>query len=553
MSHLSHPPLPTSRRFSRRTLFAGATALSTTALAAAGCSSSDAPASSGVPDQDVTLPTYVRFDGVTPDIPGTEDGIPDTFFTYPADPQPVLEAPPADGTALRASVPINNQAPPPMDRNEYWQELNERIGSELELTITPNADFSQRFATAVSGNALGDMFTLDLSMAQLPEFLSAQAADLTEHLAGDAIKEYPFLANLPTDSWRGCVFNGGIYALPVTRGVQTSTLLFTRDDLFEARGVDPDPTTIDDFFAVCREMTDARANRWALTGVPMGILQQMVGTPNTWAVDESGAFTHMLETEQYKEALELGRKLFEEDLVHPDALDAATPDMKMWFGAGSGAIHQDTYSATSGMWQQNAEGIEEYSVGLMLNPGVDGQAAMWLGNPNNTLSAIAKSEDPERVKMLLRVANFLAAPLGTAEHLFIRYGIEGTHFEFEGTEPVLSDKGSTETSMGYFPVEYLVAGPRHVYFPGQPEIARSVRDHMEKAVPQGVRNPTVGLYSPTQGRQGGRLDTTIDDELNSVLTGRTKVAEWDAVVEDWRAKGGDDIRAEYEEAYAAAS
>lgn len=550
MSHRMPFSTSTSATISRRALFGGAAAVSATALAA-GCSSSGTSASSGVPEQDVTLPTYVRFAAVEPDIAGTEDGIPDTFFTYPADPQPGTDGPPADGTALQGSVPINNQAPPGMDRNAYWQELNERLGSELRLTITPGADFSQRFATAVAGDALGDMFTLDLGMAQLPQFLRSQAADLTEHLAGDAIKDYPFLANLPTDSWRGCVFNGGIYALPVTRGVQTSTLLFTRDDLFEARGVDPHPSTIDDFLDVCRQMTDARANTWALTGVPMNTLQQMVGLPNTWEAD-AGTFTHILEREEYKEALELGRKLLDEGLVHPDALDAATSDMKMWFGAGTGAIHQDTYSATSGIWQQNASGLEEYAVGLMLNPGADGQAPMWLGNPNNTLSAVKKG-DPARVKMLLEVANYLAAPLGTAEHMFIKYGQEGTHFALDGTDPVLNDKGSTETCMGYFPVEYLVAGPRHVYFPGMPEVAQDLRDHMEQAVPGGVKNPTVGLYSETQGTQGGRLDTTINDEITNVLTGRKKVSEWSAVVEDWRTKGGDSIRKEYEEAHAAAN
>lgn len=545
---MSSLPSPSPfRTVSRRGLLGGAAALSATAIAA-GCSSSDAPASSGVPDQDVTLPTYVRFEGVQPDIPGTEDGIPDTFLHYPADPQPATDGPPADGSPLQASVPINGQAPPGVDRNEYWQELNKRLGSDLKLAITPYADFSQRFATAVSGDALGDMFTLDLGMAQLPEFLRAQCADLTEFLSGDAIKDYPNLANLPTDSWRGCVFNGGIYALPVTRGVQTSMLLFTRDDLFEARGVDPNPTTIDDFLDVCRQMTDARSNTWALTGVPMAILHQMVGLPNTWEVN-GGTFTNILEREEYKEALEMGRKLLEEDLVHPDALDASTADMKLWFGAGSGAIHQDSYSATSGM---HAAGLDEYAVGMMLNPGVDGQAPMWLGNPNNTLSAIKKG-DPERVKMLLNVANWLAAPLGTAEHLFIKYGVEGTHFEFDGTDPVLTDKGNTEICRGYFPTEYLVAGPRHNYFPGRPDIAEDVRAHMEEAVPGGVKDPTVGLYSTTQGTQGGRLDTTITDEINNVLTGRKTVSEWDQVVQAWREKGGDTIRSEYEAAHAAAN
>lgn len=216
--------------------------------------------------------------------------------------------------------------------------------------------------------------------------------------------------------------------------------------------------------------------------------------------------------------------------------------------AVTGSIHQDTYSATAGMHQQNASGLEEYGVGLMLNPGADGVAPMWLGNPNNTISAIAAAE-PERVRLLLEVLNWLAAPLGTEEHLFRKYCLEGVHFEFDGTDPVLTEKGQSETCQGYFPVEYLIDGPRHNYFPGRRDIAEDVHAHMEQAVPTGVRNPTVGLYSATQGVRGGRLTTTLDDAVNSVLTGRESVSSWDDVVDAWRSDGGDAIRSEYEEAH----
>ena len=73
---------------------------------------------------------------------------------------------------------------------------------------------------------------------------------------------------------------------------------------------------------------------------------------------------------------------------------------------------------------------------------------------------------------------------------------------------------------------------------------------MEQAVPTGVRNPTVGLYSSTQGTTGGRLDSTINDAVNSILLGREPVSSWDDVAADWRTKGGDTIRHEYEEGHA---
>ncbi|TDE98802.1 hypothetical protein EXU48_00945 [Occultella glacieicola] len=540
---------------SRRTFLSagiGAAAL----MASASCSSSTTPPATGggVADAGVELPTYIRFEGVTADLPGTDDGIPDTFFSYPANPQAATDGPPADGSAIQGSVPVNKAVPPSMDRNSYWQALNERIGSELRLTITPGADYPQRFATAVAGDGLGDVFTIDMSFAQLPQFLAAQCQDLTEFLSGDAISDYPFLANLPTDSWRGTVYNGAIYGLPISRGVQSSGLLYTRDDLFEARGVDPQPATIDDFVQTCRDLTDTRANTWALTNVPMATLQQMYGLPNTWGVDDAGAFSHAIEADGYKAALELGRSLVADELVHPDFADATGADAKGWFGAGSSAIHQDTYSAMGSMYDVGSTAGEGYLVGLMLTPGEDGQPApFWLGNPNNTISAIAKG-DEARVRMLLEVLNFLAAPIGTAEHLFRKYGLEGVHYDFDGNnDPVLTELGETEASGGTFPIEYLIDGPRPNYYPGRPQVAQDIYDHMQQVIPTGVRNPTVGLYSATQGTVGGRLNTTLNDATNAILLGREPVSSWDDVVADWRSAGGDSIRSEYEEGYAAAN
>lgn len=537
----------------RAFLGAGLGAAGLVAVGSMASCSSDGGGSTGgsVAGAGVELPTYMRFEGVTADLPGTDDGIPDTFFAYPADPQAATTGTPADGSALQGSVPINKAVPPSMDRNSYWQELNARIGSDLNLTITPGADFAQRFATAVAGDGLGDMFTIDMGFAQLPQFLEAQCQDLTEYLSGDAVADYPFLANLPTDSWRGTVFNGSIYGLPITRGVQSSVLLYTRGDLFEERGVDPQPSTIDDFVKACEEMTDTRANVWALTAVPMAMLQQMYGLPNTWQVGDDGSFTHAIELDGYREALELGRRLIEAELVHPDSVDATTADQKAWFGAGSGAIHQDTYSGMGSMYEVGLGGPESYVVGLMVTPSESGEAApLWLGNPNNTISALKKG-DESRIRMMLEVMNWLAAPIGTEEHMFRKYGVEGVHYELDDNgDPVMTSLGQSEASGGTFPIEYLIDGPRPNYYPGRPEVAQDIHDHMQIVVPTGVRNPTVGLYSSTQGTKGGRLGTTITDETNAILLGRKPVSAWDEVVDGWRTGGGDTIRSEYEEAHA---
>ncbi|TDE98963.1 extracellular solute-binding protein [Occultella glacieicola] len=516
----------------------------------AGCSDSSGAEPGGDPSGPAAvLPTYIPYEGVQPDIVG-EGGIPHVFFAYPSDPQPATSEKPGDGEPVSASMGTFAPIPPTADRNPYWAELNERVGSELQLSITPGADYPQRFATAVAGDNLGDIFNVDDSLSQLPQFLEAKCQDLTEFLAGDAIADYPFLANLPTDSWRGTVFNGRIYGLPVQRGITGSQIIFTRDDLFEARGVDPSFAGLDEFLQLCRDMTDPQGNAWALTEIPFVVLQSMVGITNEWMVDDAGAFTHALEVPEQKDALEFGRRLVEEGLVHPDGVGGANADAKAWFSQGSAAVIEDTYTAVAGFFARNTIG-DAYRLGLQVAPGPDGEPApMWQGMPNNSFTSLAQA-DPDRIRLLLQVLNYLAAPFGTEEHLFRSYGIEGVTFEFEGSEPVLTQDGLAYTSNGAFPVEYLVDAPKETYFPGRPDVAQAVYDHQAVAVPASSLTASWGLYSETQGRVGGQLTTMLNDARNGILLGREPVDSWDETVASWKSGGGDDIRAEYEEAHAA--
>ena len=54
------------------------------------------------------------------------------------------------------------------------------------------------------------------AVAGVPQFLEQQGADLTPYLSGDAIKDYPALANIPTRAWKnsGSVYNGKVIMVP---------------------------------------------------------------------------------------------------------------------------------------------------------------------------------------------------------------------------------------------------------------------------------------------------------------------------------------------------
>ncbi|ANY05115.1 hypothetical protein [Pseudonocardia sp. HH130630-07] len=536
-------------RMNRRTLLGGTLAV-LAAPGLVGCSTVTRSTDVAAINAPVALPTYRRFAGPAPDLPTVDPRMPDAYRTFPAERPVVLGGrTPGDGTPFTGSTRTVSPIPPTQDRNAYWQELNARLGSRVDVTITPDADYASKFATSVAGDVLGDVFNVDVDFPYLPQFLEARAHDLTEFLSGDAILDYPFLANIPTESWRSCVYSGGIYAVPVPRGVLNTEQLFCRADLFAERGVGTDFGSVDDLIGMARELTDVPANRWAFCQVPDIVLSRMLGLPNTWALD-GPRFVYYRELDGFKDVLDIGARLIREGLVHPDSVSVSRADLKLWFNEGSGLMAQDTFPGLNAYYQQNVAG-DSYEIALPVVPGPDGgPGPLWVGPSNHSITALDKAS-PERIRTMLSLLNWLATPFGSEEYLFRRYGTEGRHFAFEGGQPVQNDLGASETALSAFPTQYLVDCPMPIYYAGHPEATDMVYDNLVASMPAAVTNATSGLYSPTKSIKGKSLYKALDDTRNQIFLGRLPVSAWDEAIADWRRGGGDQMRAEYEQALAA--
>jgi putative aldouronate transport system substrate-binding protein len=85
-----------------------------------------------------------------------------------------------------------------------------------------------------------------------------------------------------------------------------------------------------------------------------------------------------------------------------------------------------------------------------------------------------------------------------------------------------------------------------IYQPGRPQVTKDAFEAQSKLVPDALQDPTLGLYSETDIRSGAQIG--LGDLVNDVLQGRQPVRKWDSAVAEWKRKGGDKIRDEYQEA-----
>ncbi|MFI6296291.1 hypothetical protein ACIBEJ_32175 [Nonomuraea sp. NPDC050790] len=541
---------------SRRGFLGLAAGVAVTSVAAAcGSGGAQAPATKAQ-GLTVKLPTYTPLSSIPkPDLPGTAAGVPDAYFTYPKELFRSVGKPPMSGGQVKIAMKTFLPPPPGREQNAAWREMEKRLGGTADVMIVPTDDWPTKFSTLVAGGNLPDIFPYISTQGvnNLPAFAASQCAELTPFLSGDKVKEYPNLAALPEVFWKQGIIGGKLYGVPVPRNL-VGGLGFYRHEMFAEAGV-TDLAQIGDldrFAELLKELTRPQERRWAIvtaTGGVFGlsIFTQLFGVPLEWRLDKvSGKLTHAIETEEYRAALEYVIKLREAGVVYPGSEGFDTLKRKNEFNSGRAAITYDGLPAYlgPGNYLQTQKKIDPKADPRPLLP--IGDKAVVFANNIAFSTNLLKKADEARVKELLRVADFFAAPFGSEEYTLIQYGLEGTdHTRDDKGNPVLTDQGAKDITV---PWKYIAAPTQAVYDPTSRQGVEHLHAALSKMIPQAVYDPTTGMFSPTGENKYESLYTMRNDKVTSIVAGRAKLGELDQLVKDWRAQGGDKIRAEFEQA-----
>jgi putative aldouronate transport system substrate-binding protein len=483
-------------------------------------------------------PAYQPFTGAKADLAANEL-VPAGYFSYPPSPPAFLTGEAGSGGSVRILTQANSVAVP-VGRNSWWQALNKALGVDLEFEVASSSDWAAKQATVLAGGKLPDVMQLQ-NMPRMLEALNANFAELTEFLAGDAIKEYPSLAAIPTTTWLTPTYNGRIFGIAQPRPLAQRVCNF-RGDLVAEMGASVSVSTGDDFVALCRELTDSKRNRWAVGQEPawwlLYFLLEMMEAPNRWRVSD-GSFTSFFEVPEMSEALDVARKMWADGLMHPDSMTGNTQEM--WNSGATVLYFQDFVG-----WGNAVKLNPDFEVGILPAPkwSGGGLARKHLGPASYPDFFAFRKASPERIQELLRIANYLAAPFGTKEHLLVNYGVEGTDHTMKGTDPVLSDRGRNEL----IPVAYFSSKYVPLYASGNRELVQAQYDYLSQVLPGGEPWPTVGLYSETALAKGVAEDKKLRDLQNEIIVGRRDLKEWAAAVASWKTNAGDAMRKEYEQA-----
>lgn len=485
------------------------------------------------------------------------EGVPNAYTAYP-EPFKTVDEVPGDGSTVKMLTLSYRPPVPGRDENQYWQELETRLGVTWEADMVPIDTYNERIATTLAGGDLPDLFFL-LPGASRPIIYDGlrQGAflDLTEIVESGKLKEYPNLALLEDYLFEATRFEGKIWGIPKPV-LRNNDVAFFRQDWSTAAF--SNSTDVYDFLVnVSTGDPDGNGNNRDTWGfAPYGgnwnnfLVNQMFKVPYGWKLNDDGTLTAAHETDEYQAALEMCAKLFTDGAYHPDS---ATIDVAMateMVKAGQVGMATNGFAAVfgnTGFRTTVKDSVETAEYAPLIMPGADGGTGVTYqttGIFGYTALPGAIAGDEERIDTLLRVLDYLYAPFGSEESTFLRYGLDGVH-----SEPTddggfkLTDLGTAEQGALVYPF----LSENYFYYPGAPEETIAAQKHNEEMAKVAISNPAATLFSPAQGEYGATLSQLITDMYTEVVTGRSGIEKLEEARQQWRERGGDEIRSEYEE------
>lgn len=538
---------PPGGRLNRRWFLTSVGLAAGAGTALAGCSTGSAPApvEQGAEIADSVLPKYVPADYAKPDVP-SQNGSPPGYTKMPAELVRSVPEPPGTGLTINAMTPLWGTIPP-SSGNQYFDAVNEILGSKINFQISDGTTYGDKLATVLaSPKDVPDW--VQVPSWNLPsrfgtEIVENVFTDLTPFLAGEAVTKYPNLANIPTDAWKSCVWNGKLYGLPFP-GTPIGNGNFYRDDLLEKLGISPDVKTIKQLYDLMVEINNPGGNQWA-TEDPWNIATMAFSVVPKWKLGDAG-LVHRVETEEYRAALEWCASVFKAGLVHPDAVAGKDDESKSRFQAGKALIMFDGFGGWHEALRDNLAGNPSYSQRPfdLIAPDDSAKPVYWKGAAAGMYSFVKQSDDPAKVEEILKLANVLAAPFGTTEFHLINYGVEGVHYT-KGDQgiPEPTSLAAKELQPTYVFLTDPPVAEFHMQYPGYVEEYCT----WQQRAGEFAAEPLFYGMNIAEPSQYASIGQPFEDLESDIARGRKPLSALDDAIKTWKASGGEQLRTFYQE------
>jgi len=495
------------------------------------------------------LPAYVPSTALKADIPsvagGADAATDPAFLSYPATPVSTVSGVPGKGGSYTAVTPLWGTNPPA--GNSFFQAMNKALGVELTVKPADGNTYDTIVPTMTAAKKLPDWINLPAwwnAKFNTGALVGSQLADLTPYLSGDNIKKYPNLAAIPTGAWQNGVWGDKLYGIPCfSTSFGIPGAVFYRRDILEGRGITADQIkSADDLMNLGKELTDAKRGVWAFDDVWV-YLQIAWNVPMNWRID-NGKLVHPFETQEFLEALDWHNKLATSGYMHPDALAGDNANGNTRFYSGKTLIGGGGLGAWNLADHQSGTAADPNYRRGALNPitaSGKGTPVVYMGASSSMISYLNADLKPAQIEETLSVANYLAAPYGTAEYTLVNFGVEGVHHTRVNGVPTYTDEGKKDVQATAFP--FLAAPSSVISNPGGDQVTKDFAAWQAANVKYLTKPPFWGMnFSMPQAISSAQAAQNVNDTLKDCYHGKKKVSDVQDAIAGWRSGPGERLK-----------
>ena len=433
------------------------------------------------------------------------------------------------------------------------KKIEEYTNTKIDFIWVPNSTYEDKLNITLASRELPTIITVDKKRASI---IQATRAGLFWELES-YLKEYPNLSQADPIVLQNTAIDGKIYGVYRSRPIGRNGITYRKDWAENLRL--GEIKTIEDFYQMLKAFTyedpdgNGKMDTYGLAmskySGPWDIMSTWFGAPNQWGEDSKGRLVPAHKTNEYREALQFFRALYEENLV---TQDFAVLDSSMWMEdvkKGQAGVVVDVLDHAQRLQEesnQNQRGSQYDVIGAVEGPkGLRNlHTSGYLGFHAITKSG-AKTEG--ELKKTLR---FLDQLNDREMQIILNNGIEDRHFKVVdgyaipyGDDPQLlkETKDINQLHMG-------IPGDLFYVVKDSP-----IRDKIQMMIEENkkivINNPAEGLTSDIWSQKGKGLDDILDNARVRYIMGQMNEDELEQAYGLWEQAGGLELIEELNQLY----
>ncbi len=461
--------------------------------------------------------------------------------------------------------------------DEVIAKMEEYTQTHVEFQWEANDTYSEKFGVVLMDKDNMPMILTSPDSEVKGSVIDAARKDAFWDLAPFLEDEeaYPNLSQIKDEVKDGLTVDGKLIGLPRSRIIGRNGLSY-RTDWAEKVGITEAPSTVDELYDMlykfAKEDPDGNGKddtygmeMCKYTG-PLDIIQTWFGCGNGW-VEQDGQLVPVHQTEEYMEALNWMKKIYDEGLIRKDWAAVDTTTWGDGIKKGEAGVFVDVMDGGKRAWDY----YEDNNVASVVNP--DETATITYVGP------LAKDENSEpRTQATSGIAGlFMITKDGAKTEEDVKnclhfldkmndnemlvladYGLEGITYEInDNGEIELLDTGLDASQTPNSGLNQTLC-----YVPNaastDPVLVKDTQTKLMEESEElneqyAVFNPATKylLNSDSNAKNGDTLKQILDDARTQYICGAIDEEGLKAQWEDWARRGGEDLIKEVNELYQA--